>query len=269
MRFPRIRQPEYTGSNRCIPCTVVNLGIALLLSILIGIVSIPVGILSFLMAVVLIYLRGYLIPGTPSMTARFLPAPILDLFDKQPSQAASTPNGTLDLETWLWEHGVVEECHSVDDLCLTESFATAWEAEIDAVKAEEESQTALADILAVPEESVTFDEFGRSFVARHNGRQIGQWESPAALTADLGAARALDDSTPAWRALSIDERGGVLNGLRIFLDQCPDCDGNVTMAEETVRSCCRSRDVVAVTCDDCGARLLEADYPEEPAATPH
>jgi hypothetical protein len=32
------------------------------------------------------------------------------------------------------------------------------------------------------------------------------------------------------------------------------------MAPDVVKSCCRSYDVIAVRCEDCGARLLEADY---------
>jgi hypothetical protein len=48
-----------------------------------------------------------------------------------------------------------------------------------------------------------------------------------------------------------------LSGLRLFVETCPVCDGRVSIGEETVESCCRSYDVVAVACDDCDARLLE------------
>jgi len=43
----------------------------------------------------------------------------------------------------------------------------------------------------------------------------------------------------------------------VFLDACPSCDGAVTTSADTVESRCRAIDVVAVSCADCGARLLK------------
>jgi hypothetical protein len=34
----------------------------------------------------------------------------------------------------------------------------------------------------------------------------------------------------------------------------------VTLGEDTVESCCRSIDVIAATCEDCGARVFEAQF---------
>lgn len=53
----------------------------------------------------------------------------------------------------------------------------------------------------------------------------------------------------------------MLNGLRLFVERCPACDGPVTADREVVESCCRSLDVVAVSCDACGARLFETEAP--------
>ena len=64
-----IRRPEYTGENRCWPCTVVNV-------VLVGLATVAVALFSPLVAFVLalggsgaILLRGYAVPYTP----RFAP----------------------------------------------------------------------------------------------------------------------------------------------------------------------------------------------------
>jgi len=83
--FDRIRQPEYTGENRCLPCTALNVAIAFFATLLaapLGPVAVAV---VFLGSMGSIYYRGYLIPGTPRLTKRYLPDPILELFDKGPS----------------------------------------------------------------------------------------------------------------------------------------------------------------------------------------
>jgi hypothetical protein len=116
-------------------------------------------------------------------------------------------------------------------------------------------------------EEVSFVEHGGAFVALYEGRRAGQWESRAALVADLGAARVLPEWVADWDSLSVGARSQLLGGLRIFIDSCPDCDGPVVAGRETVESCCRSHEVVAANCQECGSRLLELPY-EEPAEGP-
>lgn len=76
----RYRQPQYTGENRCIPCTGVNIAIAAVLAVIIGLATLTygaditgaalAGIGVFLIAIGVIYLRGYLLPGTPWFTKK-------------------------------------------------------------------------------------------------------------------------------------------------------------------------------------------------------
>ena len=60
----RLRQPEYTGRNRCVPCTIVNLLIAVIITGGVAVVSIPLGGALFVVSLGAIYFRGYLVPGT-------------------------------------------------------------------------------------------------------------------------------------------------------------------------------------------------------------
>ncbi|MDQ2050761.1 hypothetical protein RBH26_09705 [Natronolimnohabitans sp. A-GB9] len=79
----RLHQPEYTGENRCEACTVVNVIIAIILGGIISRKSKLVGVFSIGMSLVLIYLRGYLVPKTPTLTKRYLPAAVLQWFGKE------------------------------------------------------------------------------------------------------------------------------------------------------------------------------------------
>ncbi|ELY94643.1 hypothetical protein C483_02890 [Natrialba hulunbeirensis JCM 10989] len=98
MAFPgpidRLHQPEYTGDNRCLPCTAVNIVLAVLLSAIAAVltwvgtgpvVALAVGAVVFCCAVGLIAVRGYLVPGTPELTNRYLPDRLRRRFhDREP-----------------------------------------------------------------------------------------------------------------------------------------------------------------------------------------
>lgn len=86
--------PEYTGENRCMPCAIVNIGFSIVLSSLIALFSPLFGIGTLLFCAATIYFRGYLVPGTPMLTKRYLPDRVLRYFDKHP--ASTTADNDLD-----------------------------------------------------------------------------------------------------------------------------------------------------------------------------
>jgi len=47
----------------------------------------------FIASVILIHLRGYLVPGTPTLTKRYLPDDVLQLFGKEPARPAQSGLG--------------------------------------------------------------------------------------------------------------------------------------------------------------------------------
>lgn len=258
----RLRLPEYTGENRCIPCTVVNLVIALAVSGVVAIASRPAAVAVLVVCVAAIYLRGYLVPGTPTLTKRYLPDSVLKLFDKH-DPPAPTVTDEADIEAFLLEVDAVEECREGTDLCLTPGFRTAWYERID-VRREaadaDEGIRALFEGLDVDPDRVTVREHGDAYDAYVDDVRVGQWESRAAFLADLAAEAELRDRHPGWGRLGFDARTEILGALRLWLDRCPSCGGAVTLGEETVESCCRSIDVVAAACDDCGTRVFEAEF---------
>ena len=115
-RVHRLRQPEYTGENRCTPCTVVNIAIAVVVSGLVATVFPPAAVAVFVASVVAIYLRGYLVPGTPTLTKRYLPDSVLKLFDKYDPPEPPALDDDADIEAFLLDVEAVEECRDGTDL---------------------------------------------------------------------------------------------------------------------------------------------------------
>ncbi|WP_323191378.1 hypothetical protein [Halostella sp. PRR32] len=263
-----LRQPEYTGDNRCTPCTLVNVALALagsaaaawLTATTVGpTVGTAAGISAFALATVTIYLRGYLVPGTPRLTKRYLPDRVLGWFDKAPEPATgataaeTAPEENVNPERALLDANAVEPCEDIDDLCLTDAFRDAWrDARTEDITAED-----ALDALGLDRSDCTLESHDDAYRLTQDGRHLAQWPSKAALMADAAGARALADSYAGWSGLAPASRGRLLSGLRLFVETCPVCDGQVSLGEETVESCCRSYEVVAVTCEDCEARLLE------------
>jgi hypothetical protein len=272
----RLRQPEYTGENRCVPCTLANSVIAVVLAAAVAVVSVPAGVAVLLVSALAIWIRGYLVPGTPELTKRYFPDRLLAVFDEGPERSSglagteakdgsggtgSFDAGSFDAERVLLDGGVVEPCEEVEDLCLDEGFERAWYDRMGTVRDDETAaREELARQLDVDPGSVTFEEHGAATVARIDGARAGQWESRAALVADLAAAHELPGHVEGWESIPTRYRSQLLGGLRIFLEECPDCGGPVLAGRETVRSCCRSHEVVAASCESCGARLLELPY---------
>jgi len=258
----RYQNPEYTGANRCIPCTITNVAIATVGSLALGLVSPLLGAVAFLGLLLTIYLRGYLVPGTPTFTRRYFPDWLLALFDKEEPTLTS-----IDVEETLVVAGVLRD--EVDDLVLDPGFAAAWSdrmADVDAeradlrdVEAERVDALQLAALTDLDPDLLDVQRYGDAVVANLDSERIGRWESRAAFVADVAAARELDDWVPRWRSIPLAARSELLGALRLFLERCPACDAPVELAHEVVKSCCRDYDVIAVSCSECGSRLLEAD----------
>lgn len=279
-----LRRPEYTGENRCLPCTAVNVVLAALGSGAVAAVGaragrptvgLAAGGVAFALSLAAIYLRGYLVPGTPRLTKRYLPPRVLALFGKGPAAgpaggavdgvaddaadgAADDPRDEVDPEAVLLEVGAVEECADADDLCLTGAFRAAWNRRIDAV--DPTDRDPLFDLLGIDADAdAETEEHGEAFRLWVDGQFAGQWESQAAYVADVAAAGLLAERHDGWSALSSRARGEVLSGLRLFVEICPACGGVPEFGAETVESCCSRHEVAAVTCRDCGARLFESE----------
>ena len=265
-----VRNPEYTGSNRCTPCTIINVVIAGVVAGLAATQAVELGLFVFVVALLVIYVRGYLVPGTPTLTKRYLPDRILAYFDDGPSytdpeekswdaieERKELREHAVDPVEFLTSAGVVEPCADRDDLCFTAKFERRLADNVARRRDDEVAVDIVADMFQTDPTEVS--PVDRDYPAFSVGRFIRKWPSQTALVADVTAHDALVEHTERWLEVPIQQRVGILKSLRSFLETCPDCGGEITMGESIVESCCATHDVVVLACGRCEGRLLEFD----------
>lgn len=260
-----LKDERYTDENRCLPCTVLNLGIAAVGAIALGLWlggRSPRGLLAAGLvlgaASVVIYVRGYLIPGTPALTRRFLPDRIRTRLGKSAVDGGRAVASDVDPEALFERLGIVDEAPDGSDLVLDTEFETAW---IDAVDTfagtTDDLRRQLADAIGVDPGSLELERRPGSFLARHEDVPLARWESKAACQADVAAMAIMPLFDSQWGQRSFETRSELLGALRLFLEVCPTCRGHVSLGHEVVTSCCSDSDVVAATCEGCRARVFE------------
>ncbi|ELZ15312.1 hypothetical protein C477_19040 [Haloterrigena salina JCM 13891] len=255
--FARLERPEHTGENRCLPCTAVNVAIAFALAVGIGVAgSALVGALAFACCLLLVYLRGYLIPGTPTLTRRYLPDRIRSWFGKAdtPGPERRPTIETADLEAaveTLSTADVVRSTANGDGLRLTDDFRERWTDGLPAGGAVESP----ADAVALLVDADEIDSYGEATVELDGTKRL-RWESDAALAADVAADRELRTRLDGWEALEPADRRDVLAGLRLLRERCPACDGPLETHRERIEHCCRRPRVALETdCETCGRSI--------------
>lgn len=257
-----LRQPEYTGGNRCLSCTIVNVVLVILLTAVTAVVtSAAVALAIFLVCLTTIYLRGYVVPGTPTLTG-YLPDRVLTLFDHQ---GPTTPGEQVsaDPETVLLAAGAIEECETVDDLCLNAAFRTHWYDHMHDIKREASVWSLVRD--AIDADDLAIQEAGEGIAVTDRERVVAHWPSRAAAIADFGAKRMLAQRYPEWERFDLAQQSAVVRGLRPFLAECPVCDQHV--CAEKITSCCISgRAQTVIHCTQCEATIFESEpYTDLPA----
>lgn len=253
----RLRRPEYTGTNRCIPCTVTNVVLAGVLTVVALLVSPWLAAGVAFASGASIYLRGYLVPRTPELTKRYFPDRLLALFDT--GSAGFVPE-SFRVEELLLESGAVVQ--GPDDLELDEGFRADWYGEMATLTDDGTQRRALAALTGLDAEPIRLDERPDRLAAWYDDEWLGQWESRAAFVADAAAVGVLSNRLEQWETMPVAYRSELLAGLRLFADRCPTCEGSVDLGTDVVESCCRSHDVIAATCVACDARLFETRYDE-------
>jgi len=268
----RFQNPEYTGENRCLPCTVVNICLGAILSVVAGaaggwvltpVAGMIIGTSVFGVALAAIYFRGYLVPGTPTLTKRYFPESLLALFGKE-TEEHQRQESAADPEEILVAAGALEECKNGTDLCLTDGFRSFWYDNIEQVTETNGSRDHLLELLEEDSGSsrvdgnIKYQEYGDAFEAFLDNEVVGKWESEAAFRADLGGAMTLSTEYDRWDTLALQEKSQLITGLRLFIDRCPNCGGQPEFGTDTVESCCSTHQVAAVSCRDCDTRLFES-----------
>ncbi|WP_094580838.1 hypothetical protein [Halorubrum sp. Ib24] len=265
----RLRRPEYTGGNRCLPCTALNVALAVVAAVAVGagglvagasrVAAVGAGGVVFAVALAAIALRGYLIPGTPAITRRYFPDRVLDAFGK--GEADRPVLESVDDEAvvaTLSRAGVLIE--DGDALGLTDEFRAAVGDGVDSGNPDAEGVRA-----ALRADEV--DALGpTSFEV--DGEGIERWVSTEAVAVDVALAAELDDRLDGWADLNRGDRRDVLTGLRLRVERCPACDSRAETTVERLDHCCRRPHVaVQSACRECDALLGDHVVPASAADT--
>ena len=263
----RVRQPAYTGGNRCWPCTVLNLAIVAVLAAVLLLVDRLVALLVVVVGTLAVALRGYLLPGTPQIAPRLVDPLPVDFGHGYPGADGPVGGGSLgdaedeapadpdpeELLTALVEAGVLVP--EGEDLLLDPEFADAWVERMERLRALSTDALAAraADAAAGDVESGAYND--RILIAGE--RDV--WLRPAVAIAETAASETLADS-----GLDPSLAGPAAHPLRVFLPSCPACDGDVE--ETTIQNCCGGPGSVqanpeqpVLACVDCETVLFEFD----------
>ncbi|MFC7019172.1 MULTISPECIES: hypothetical protein [Haloarcula] len=255
-----LRDESYTGANRCWPCTVVNLVVLSVFVLLLRVrertvASLVVGTLGL----VVVYLRGYLVPYTPRFAPPLVAASPLpdDLFhgDLDADDGGSFADDvTLDGERVLGdllEAGVVV----ADDemLFLSDDVDADWHERMDQL-----ADRSLDDLAVEVRRTLAHVEDADSLVADDRewvvvGAADDLVARPLAI-AELAAYEVLDGRLDDQRL-----RLAAAESFRMFLEDCPAC--GTELRESSGVSCCggytapRESPRETLVCPSCKQRL--------------
>lgn len=244
-----IRRPEYTGENRCWPCTVTNVT---LLTVVSGVLWLR-GRRRSAMALTAgglaaIGLRGYLVPYTPSFAPRLArklpvdpfghddrvePGSIASLAEgapaSEPESAEGSPPGGEAILAALADAGVLEFLDG--EVSLEADFREEWRREMETLRERDlEGLAAVADGLTPTWIAVTVarEAVEPGLVLDPDEGQLTYVRRTHAI-AELAATRAL--------AGRVDDRVARAAGrpLRSLLERCPLCDHELVITDA---KCC-------------------------------
>lgn len=260
----RVRRPEYTGDGRCWPCTVVNAFVVVALAGVFGLVS-PLGVAVLGVGTALIYLRGYVVPGTPEFAPRLVAELGLEsLFphaggDERTRRSDDLTDEGADGEALLgvlFEAGVLEEAPD-GALELSAEFRASWDREMATLRDRSDDELAAVVAEVAPFEAEGEHAYGGLSI---EGPTRAVWLSRTHGIADAAAVRALADADVPDRF-----RAHATTPLRMFVETCPDCGGDVVETTASAGCCGGPGSVYAsptdevLACDSCGAIVYEFD----------
>lgn len=269
--YNTLQNPQYTGKNRCTPCTVANMAISAGLTMLVWRKSKIGGIFTLVATSVMVYLRGYLVPGTPELTKRYLPDQVLKQFEHhEPVSMAQTPDSTTSTDTAsnpteerinpvevLNAMGILDDEDAEHDASLSIEAQEDWQDRVSGLSTERVNAEELAEALGLPEKDWELKKEGGGYLLESSEDAAGPWPSQGAVMADIATADWFNDTQPVWHDIPSSERLVLLRSMRVFLDEHPTTGAPICVSEDVVESCCRSTNVIAYECSETGQRLLE------------
>ncbi len=225
-----LRRPEYTGKNRCWPCTVANAAILLACCLALVVFSFPLALAALLAGVGTIRVRGYLVPYTPQLVSRLRGTREPD----RPLTGSIAPTDGDDLGEWTVETlvgaGIVVP--DGERLHLQESFRDDWREEMARLRELSGEKLVESTATETRNSDVELLDADRPLLVLTGPEGGETWVSRPIAIAEVAAGRALVSHVS---ELSNRERLVAARALRGFLHRCPVCE---TPTEETPPNTC-------------------------------
>lgn len=257
------KQPEYTGKNRCIHCTILNIGLLVILSALVASGSIVGGVILAAGGTIAIWLRGYFVPYTPRVGPQIMDA-ISEITSRETlpksvdgSLASDAVSGEKVVEGLL--RADILESTDDEDLELSETFRNQWRAEMRKARTLELAEferwaekIALGDIIVGIEakEQLWSDPY---VVVTLNTGDESVLRYPVAV-AEF-ASLAVLEGTELEPTVCLHASGP----LRGFLTDCPLCDSSLDVSR--FDGCCgnprREGENPGLVCKECRTVLYK------------
>ena len=231
----QLRRPEHTGRNRCWPCTVVNVALVGAGGVALAALASPiVGAAAAVVGLAAVWVRGYLIPGTPRFAPPLVAAiPGGDrLFhgsgtatrDDPPEAGGSIADeAEFDVGAGLLERLVAQGVLEADAEAVvpTPAYDERWHAEMDRLRELDTGELAAAAGAVSPAAEARAVHADDEWVALRpdGGSTVDEtWLPRPVAIAEVAGYRAagdfLDDDATRLAAAETN---------RMFLTTCPDC----------------------------------------------
>lgn len=249
-----LKQPNYTGENRCLPCTILNSLIAIAIASVFSYYNTVAGAITFLLCFVIIYLRGYLVPYTPELTKRYFPSWLLTLFQKG-GQNRRARSSEIVPEQFLIKEQILVPYTDQDDLFLSNEFSAQFRDFSTKETSEMVDDDQLRVIFGYENKAVSYSQLDDTVIVCLDGQIVAEWDSDIAFLSDIISGTILSKNTK-WKEISIMDRVNILKGIRIFIPVCPKCGHPTTTNIQPVETCCDRYKSVVVGCEQCDEPLI-------------
>jgi hypothetical protein len=242
----QIRNPEYTGGNRCWPCTLGNVLVVGLVAGLAALLAPPaVPALVGGVGLLAVGLRGYAVPGTPRLM-QAIPR-------RRPGR---TDDASADLLDALEAAGILSESG------LRPGFERRYrELVSEALSDDEAARVALeSNVPEIADVSVTRALGGGQHWSAFadDGTTVAEWNDRTVAAMDAAGAELLSDGLADWAERSTRDRLDGLAVLRVAASECPACGGRVETRDRESVACCGGRRLAGlIECPTCRTTVVE------------
>ncbi len=265
----RLRNPDYTGERRCVPCTVVNVAVVALAAVGLTAVGYPaVAVGGAFVGLALVALRGYVVPYTPRFAPRLvdaLPVPTAWFHpdgEAAPDGGRSGDGSLADANELsgeavlrrLAEAGVIRE--DGDRIVLDEEFERLWHGGMEQLRTGSELVAAVESFPGIEAAEAVEADDGRWIDVEGQSTLVPR---PVAV-AEAAAVWAMPDGVPDEVALA------AARPLRQFLEECPVCE--TPLEPSSTASCCgghrnpRETPRETLVCPECEQRVVTLPRPQ-------